>query len=77
MAGELRLDLTQPCPLRFDPHGQLEGFGTEGARRFLDFLPDGSAKEATLVLANDRGDRRTIKIAAATGIATIEAAEAP
>lgn len=54
----------------------VEGFGTDEGRRFLDFLPDGSAKQASLVLSNDRGDRRTIKIAAATGIATIESAEA-
>ena len=54
----------------------IEGFGTDGeARRFLEFRPDGTAKEASVVLANDRGDRRTVKIAAATGIAKIEATE--
>ncbi len=55
----------------------IEGFDTDSdARRFLEFRPDGTAKEASVALANDRGDRRTVKIAAATGAAKIEAAEA-
>ena len=54
----------------------IEGFGTDGdARRFLEFRPDGTAKEASVVLANDRGDRRTVKISAATGAAKIESSE--
>ena len=55
----------------------IEGFGTDGeARRFLEFRPDGTAKEASIVLANESGDLRTIKISAATGTAKIEAPEA-
>jgi Tfp pilus assembly protein FimT len=50
-----------------------DGFSDADGKRFLEFRPDGTAKEASIVLANDRGDRRTIKISAATGAARIEA----
>lgn len=54
----------------------FEGFATDGTKRYLEFRTDGTAAEAALVLANDRGDRRTIRIAAATGAARIEVQEA-
>ena len=54
----------------------IDGFGTDAeSRRFLEFRPDGTAKEASVVLANERGDRRTVKISAATGAAKIESSE--
>jgi Tfp pilus assembly protein FimT len=49
------------------------GFSDADGKRYLEFRPDGTAKEASVVLANDRGDRRTISISAATGAAKIEA----
>jgi len=55
----------------------LDGFDTDSqSRRFLEFRPDGTAKEASVALANGRGDRRTVKISAATGAAKIESSEA-
>lgn len=52
----------------------IDGFGTDSSsRRYLEFRSDGTSAEASVVLGNDRGDRRTIKIAAATGQAKIEA----
>jgi Tfp pilus assembly protein FimT len=52
----------------------IEGFGTEaGTRRYLEFRSDGTASAAaSVVLANDRGDRRTVTVAAATGAVKIE-----
>ncbi len=53
----------------------LEGFVVDtGARKYLEFRSDGTATEASIVLGNDRGDRRTLKVAAATGAARIESA---
>ena len=51
----------------------LQGFGTDAnGKSYLEFRPDGTAKEASIAIANDRGDRRTVKISAATGAAKIE-----
>jgi Tfp pilus assembly protein FimT len=52
----------------------LEGFETDPdapATRYLEFDPDGSAVEASVDVANDRGDRRTLRVAAATGAASL------
>ena len=51
----------------------LDGLDTDAdGKRFVEFRPDGSAKEASIGLANDRGDRRTLKVDAATGAAKVE-----
>lgn len=51
----------------------IDGFETDkDSKRYLEFRSDGTAKEASVTLANDRGDRRVIKVAAATGAAKIE-----
>jgi hypothetical protein len=42
-----------------------------GGFRFLEFRPDGTAEDVEISVSNDRGDRRTIKIAGATGQVTI------
>ena len=68
--GGAWIDEELPRDVRIE---SIEGFGTEsGTRRFLEFRSDGTAKEASVVLGNEQGDRRAIKIAAATGVATIE-----
>lgn len=55
----------------------VEGFDSaKDATRFVEFRPDGGAKEASLTLGNGSGDRRTLRIAAATGAARIESGEA-
>lgn len=52
----------------------LEGFATDKEKgRYLEFRTDGTTSEASIVISNSNGDRRTIKIAAATGAAKIEA----
>jgi Tfp pilus assembly protein FimT len=51
----------------------FEGFDSDkDAKRFVEFRPDGSAKEASITLANANGDRRRLKISAATGAARLE-----
>ncbi len=45
----------------------VEGFEGKSGRKTLEFRPDGTTDDATIVLANDRGDRRTIRITGATG----------
>jgi Tfp pilus assembly protein FimT len=46
--------------------------------RYIEFLPDGTCSDATVVLSNDSGDRQTLKIEGATSKITIEqSAEQP
>ena len=51
----------------------INGFDTDkDAKRYVEFRADGGAKEASVVLANASGDRRALRIAAATGAMRIE-----
>lgn len=50
----------------------FQGFEEEGGLRYLTFRPDGTAAEASLVVTNERGDRRTIRVEGATGRVSIE-----
>ena len=50
----------------------LESDSGSGSRKFLEFLPDGTTTDATIVVGNDRGDRVTIKVVGATGRVTLE-----
>jgi len=50
----------------------LEGLGDDQGFKVLEFRPDGTAEDASIVVANDRGDRRTIKVVGATSQVTIE-----
>jgi Tfp pilus assembly protein FimT len=42
------------------------------AVRYVEFRPDGTSSEATIVLTNDNGDRQTLRIEAATSKIFIE-----
>jgi Tfp pilus assembly protein FimT len=71
---------TLPGEVAFDA---LEGFEADPdapSTRYVEFDPDGTAAEASVDVANDRGDRRTLRIDAVTGAAFVgtpeEAAEA-
>lgn len=59
---------------------KIDGFEPDSgsaSRKVLEFEPGGRPpKAATLVLANDRGDRRTVKIEAGTGAVSIVDPEA-
>jgi prepilin-type N-terminal cleavage/methylation domain-containing protein len=85
--------LEEPGVFRRLPGGWSEEFAlpetvrfasTEGARTdaetgdaYVEFNPDGTATEATIVVENDRGDRVTLQVAGATGRAVIPAEEEP
>lgn len=45
--------------------------------KYLEFRPDGTSSEATVVLANENGDSHTVKVEGATSKVTIKAAEEP
>lgn len=45
--------------------------GSSGVR-YIEFRPDGTCSDATVVLSNDKGDRQTLKIEGATSKITIE-----
>jgi hypothetical protein len=54
----------------------LDGLKSKSGRKVLEFQADGTTDDATIILANDRGDRRTIKVTGATGRIVIEPEEA-
>jgi Tfp pilus assembly protein FimT len=58
----------------------VEGFDTsttsQGAQ-YLEFLPDGTTKDAAIVLADDSGDTGTLKVEGATSKIYIQPVEAP
>src|SRR4029079_9936101 len=43
-----------------------------GSVRYVEFRPDGTSSDATIVLASDNGDRQTLKIEGTTSKITIE-----
>jgi len=55
----------------------LEDDPDNGLRKVLEFRPDGTAEDATITISNDRGDRATIKVVAATSRVYIEAPPQP
>jgi Tfp pilus assembly protein FimT len=63
--------------LPMDVEIQAEGLETDkDGKRYVEFRPDGGARQASITVANDRGDSRVLKINAATGAAKIETPEA-
>ena len=56
----------------------IEGAETDpnnSAVRYLEFRPDGTSSEATVILSNENGDRQTLRIEAATSKIYIEQAK--
>ena len=51
----------------------LEGLEEDQGYRVLMFRPDGTSEDVTIVVANDRGDRQTIRVEGATSQVTLEA----
>ena len=43
-----------------------------GSARYVEFRPDGTSSDATIVLVSDNGDRQTLKIEGATSKITID-----
>jgi Tfp pilus assembly protein FimT len=55
----------------------LDGAQQDSGRHYIEFRPDGTATEATLVIANDKGDRQTIRVVGTTGRVFIESPAEP
>jgi len=56
----------------------IEGAETDpnnSAVRYLEFRPDGTSSEATVILSNENGDRQTLRVEAATSKIYIEQAK--
>lgn len=55
----------------------VEGAETDaaGGGRYVEFRPDGTSSEATVILSNDAGDRQTLRIEGATSKIYIEQSE--
>jgi len=68
---------TLPGEVVFDVPKGFEPDPDAPATLYLEFDPDGSAVEASVDVANDRGDRRTLRVAAATGAVSIENPDDP
>ena len=67
-----------PDGVEIDSIGKAETDPSGNSVRYIEFRPDGTCSDATIVLANDNGDRQTLKIEGATSKITIEqAAEQP
>ena len=67
-----------PNGVEFDRIDKAENDAASGSVRYVEFRPDGTCSDATIVLANDHGDRQTLKIEGATSKITIEqSAEQP
>jgi len=49
-----------------------EGFDGDGTKAHLEFLPDGTTDDAAIVVSNEQGDTRTIRVIGATSRVFIE-----
>ncbi len=50
----------------------LEGLEEDQGLRVLVFRPDGTSEDASIVVANERGDRRTLRVVGATSQVSVE-----
>ena len=61
-----------PDGVEIDRIDKAETDASGGSVRYIEFRPDGTCTDATIVLANDNGDKQTLKIEGATAKITIE-----
>lgn len=66
-----------PDAVTVDSLEGLDAAATGSGAQYLEFLPDGTTKDATIVLGNDNGDSQTLKVEGATSKIYIQPAEAP
>lgn len=62
---------TLPEDVDFDGLEKLESPGAGGRKRWIEFRPDGTATEAEIGVVHEDGERRALKVAAATSRITI------
>ena len=67
-----------PQGVEIESIDKAETDGGSSSVRYVEFRPDGTSSDATVVLASDNGDRQTLKIEGSTSKITIEqSAEQP
>lgn len=66
-----------PDDVDFETLEGLETDPNDSTRAFLEFFTDGTTKDATIAVANDRGDRVVIKIVGSSSKISIELPETP
>ena len=50
-----------PQGVSFESLDGVQMDAMSGGRRYVEFLPDGTCTEVTIILVNDRGDRETLR----------------
>lgn len=55
-----------PDGISFESMEGTEMDPVHGSCRYIEFRPDGTSKDATVVVVNDRSDRKTLKVEGAT-----------
>ncbi len=69
--GEAQL----PDEVSFETIDGPETDPTNSALRYLEFRPDGTSSEATIIISNENGDRQTLRVEGATSKVYIEQAK--
>jgi Tfp pilus assembly protein FimT len=64
-----------PEGVAFESIEDADSDPSRGGMKFVEFRPDGTSSEATIVLSNDSGDRQTVRVEAATSKVYIKALE--
>jgi type II secretory pathway pseudopilin PulG len=64
-----------PEGVEFESIEDADSDPSRGGMKFVEFRPDGTSSEATIVLSNDSGDRQTVRVEAATSKVYIKALE--
>lgn len=66
---------SMPEGVEFESIEDADSDPSRGGMKFVEFRPDGTSSEATIVLSNDSGDRQTVRVEAATSKVYIKALE--
>jgi len=64
-----------PDEVAFETIDGAETDPKNSALRYLEFRPDGTSSEATIILSNENGDRQTLRVEGATSKVYIEQAK--
>ncbi len=68
---------TLPEEVAFETIDGAENGSSNNGTRYLEFRPDGTSTDATIILSNENGDRHTLRIEGVTSKIYIQAPEQP
>lgn len=68
---------TLPEEIAFETIDGAETDPGNGAKRYIEFRPDGTSSDATVILSNESGDRATLRVEGATSKVYIQPQEQP